>query len=190
MTPTRLTIAATLGTLVLALAACQSAPPATSTTATGSAVTSPLPGASAVGPTDLLAKLQALTESDATASEADAVANSDQISEPCYPAIGKWAESLNANPLAAPPAGAGVMYLQQRIRDAASQSSSLAVPAYVKVGCAALFIDDATFLAKLDAFLAGAVATGGASVIPSLGLTPALPITVAPNGITITAPVP
>ena len=154
----------------LALAGCGTASQPAGTT-------TPLPGASAAGPTGVagvVAKVQGVAVTDLNDAEADAVANNDVIAQPCYPALVMWIDSLNANGLAKPPAGAGVFYAQQRLRDLSASSSSLSIPASVKVACAALFVDDATFVSKADVFLAGAVASGGASVPAALGVSPAL----------------
>ena len=175
--------------LALLCAACAGNPLTTQPAGT----TSPLPGASAAGATGVagvVAKAQGIAVTDLNDAEADAVANNDVIAQPCYPALVTWIDSLNTSGLAKPPAGAGVFYAQQRLRDLNAASSSLSIPAPVKLACAALFVDDATFVAKADAFLGAAVASGGASVIPSLGLAPPLPIALTPAGATVAVPLP
>ena len=162
----------------LALAACQSAPSLPSLSAT------PAPTASG-----MVAKMQAVGTADLNDAEVDAVAHSDAISTPCYPALVTWLNGVQS-PVVTPPAGAGVFWAQQRLRDVAAAGSSVSIPVSVKLACAALFVDDATFIAKADACLAAAVATGGASVPAGLGLVAPLPLAISPTGVTVTAPLP
>ena len=154
----------------LSLGACASQP--ASTTATPAS-------------TDIIAKLQTVTVNDLNDAEADAVAANDAIAMPCYPALAGWIGGLKS-PIATPPAGAGVFYAQQKLRDVNTASTSFSIPVSVKLACAALFVDDATFVAKADAFIAAAVASGGATAIPALPL----PVSLTPAGVSVTAPIP
>ena len=156
--------------LALLCAACASQP--ASTTATPAS-------------TDIIAKLQTVTVNDLNDAEADAVAANDAIAMPCYPALAGWIGGLKS-PIATPPAGAGVFYAQQKLRDVNTASTSFSIPVSVKLACAALFVDDATFVAKADAFIAAAVASGGATAIPVLPL----PVSLTPAGVSVTAPIP
>ena len=155
----------------LALVGCSSAPQIAvqpPITITPSATPTSAPSAAGI-----IAQVQAIGTADLNDAETDAVANSDVISTPCYPALVTWLNGVKSTAVKPPP-GAGVFYAQQRLRDVAAAQSSVSIPATVKVACAALFVDDATFIAKADAFLAAAVATGGASVPAALGVSPAL----------------
>ena len=171
---------------VLALGACSSAPPAAAPANSPSLAVAPAPTPQLSGIAALQAKGSALVAKDTAAAEADAVAHNDTISEPCYPAMNTWLQTYLTPAAAAAPV-AGLFSLQQRARDGVNAvSGGVKVTPAVKLACAALFMDDATFLAKFDAFIAAAVASGGTSVVPALsGAVLPLPIQPLPVPVTV-----
>jgi hypothetical protein len=144
-------------TIISVITGCSSAPvPSASTAAAGT----PAPQPSGIA--TLLQKGAALVAKDTAAAEADAVAHNDAVSQPCYPAINTWVQGLApASGTSAPVAG--LFSAQQKLRDLASQPG-FTVPVAVRLACAALLMDDATFIAKFDLFVATGVASGGSSV--------------------------
>lgn len=128
------------------------------------------------GTVDQLAVLAKFTVADLAAADADAVANNDEIAHACYPALSKFVQSLQPNvPGSGPQTVAGAFSIFQKKRDLLQSSGGKGslLPAYLKIGCAALVQDEKVFLAKLALIAAGGAATGGA-VLPFAGALPAL----------------
>ena len=148
----------------LALAGCATQPAVVTAVATPtftSATSAPI----IVTPTpDPLAQIAAFTTADLQAAQTDAIANNDTVAAACYPALNRFVQSL--------PAGVGnvqgAITAFQKARDL-RLSVQTGLPSYLKLGCAALLVDEQTLIAKLAAL------GGGAAILaPVAPLLPAL----------------
>ena len=172
------------------LAACTAAPAATTGGSTAPPATAPaaaLPATFANADlVTVLTNLKTKTVADLTAAEADATANGDAISQPCYPAEITWINSLPAVPSLTLPGpttanpSPGPILLYQQARDTRHSVESLTaqiktalaagIPTSVKLGCAALLIDEQTFFNKLLTLAGGAAAMNAlAPLAPAAG---------------------
>jgi len=111
-----------------------------------------------------LDKIAQFSMTDLQAAQADAMRHNDALAMACYPVLEQWVAQLNAERMA-PPVGAFSAF--QAARDGVKGASS-GIPTYVKIGCAALFIDVRDDMVKLVGFLAsiGIKGAGALPVIP------------------------
>ena len=115
----------------------------------------------------VLVDLKARGLADLEAAEADALASGDTLAAPCSPALGKYVDSLpSPAPEAKPmPAPIGPVAAFQRARDARHRVEDVAAvvrqaiatgfPDYVKLGCAALVIDEIDLKNRVQKLLGG-----------------------------------
>jgi hypothetical protein len=93
-----------------------------------------------------LATFEAFTVTDLAGAEADAVAHSDELSRPCYAALGQYITTLPTSKTY----GVGAFSAFQKARDFRHGVEG-GLPNYVKLGCAALVMDEAKLIAELAA---------------------------------------
>ena len=110
-----------------------------------------------------LTQIGTFSVADLNAAEADAVANKDTLAIPCYPALVTFVQSVQ--PVGAPNLTvAGAFLLHQKARDMANSvqanSGASLIPPALKLACAAMVQDDATFVAALAALRGGAAGLG------------------------------
>lgn len=107
---------------------------------------------------------------DLQAAEADAVAHNDRLAAPCYVALEAFVAAL-PSPGQRPVGGFSAFQMARDLRHGVEGG----MPVDVKMGCAALFIDEAQLVAKIAA-IGGGVAVGLPPGLPlglPLGLPPA-----------------
>lgn len=121
--------------------------------------------------------IQTFTENDLQAALADAQANNDTVSAPCYQALLTLAKTNIANPF---PTGFGAFQALQKARDAkallASIQSQNGPLTNLNVACAPLILDAQTTLVQLGILTGGVVAVGasGGLALPALPALSAL----------------
>ena len=116
-----------------------------------------------------LSTIAGFTITDLQNAEADAVANGDELAIPCYPALIRFVQSIQPNQPTATVSGAFGTF--QKARDVTLVAGG-GIPNYVKVGCAALFIDNQVLIARLAGIVGTTIVTGAP---PPIGTTVFVP---------------
>lgn len=152
--------------LVSVLAACSAAPKITAplqiTPVATTQTASPAPA-----PVDPLQQLSQFTVADLNSAEQIAVANKDTLSIPCYPALSKFVQSFPSLTGDGTVSGAVSAFETARTARLKVQGAvGAGLPDYVKLGCAALFVDEQALAAKLAGMAAGA--SVGAPIVGAL----------------------
>jgi hypothetical protein len=131
---------ALIGLAALGLAAC--------------AAPSPNGGTPSPGP---LAQIAAFTVADLQAADAEAVNGGDMIAHACFPALVTFIQTIPAANGSQTVAGAISAFEAARLLRMQVQSGvANGLPAYLKLGCSALVLDEQVLIAKLAALGAGA----------------------------------
>lgn len=115
-------------------------------------------GTASVG-TDPLSDLAKFNVADLQAADADAVAHNDQISHACYPALIQFVQSIQGGTPSTTVAGAFSAF--QKARDVRLTVQG-GLPAYLKIGCSPLVMDEQLLLARL-----AVIGAGGALLAPA-----------------------
>lgn len=116
---------------------------------------------------DLVAALSTITVADLDAATARAIAGGDQMGAACYPVLKKYVQQ--GLPGAQKFAGAIDAFEAARL---GRKNFSAGVPDDLRMGCAALLMDERDFALRLAAIGAAGAATGGAA---PLIVGPAIP---------------
>ena len=111
---------------------------------------------------DFVAALQKITVADLEAATARAVAGGDLMGAQCYPVLEKYV--VQGLPGMEKLAGAFDAFEAARL---GRKNFSAGVPDDLRMGCAALFMDERAFILKLAA-VAGASSVTGGAVLPLL----------------------
>lgn len=139
------------------LAACSASPGGVS----GGSVAAP---AAATGGVDPLAQLSAFTLTDLANADKIAVAQGDAIGHACFPALSTFVASIPAPPsLGGVSGGVSAFELARSTRLKVQGTAMAGVPDYLKLACAALVVDEQTFLASLAGIGLGASALAPAA---------------------------
>ena len=145
---------------LFALAACASPPVAT-------APPTSLTPAPVAASSDPLSQIAQFTLVDLANADAIAVANNDVVGHACFPALAQFINSLPHPPAGTTVSGAISAFETARaLRLKVQGTVSAGLPDYLKLGCAALVVDEQTLLLKLGALAGGAAVLG--PVAPAL----------------------
>ena len=109
-------------------------------------------GACAPGNSNLLAKLSTFTVADLQAADVIAVQAGDTIAHACFPVLIAWIQTLPSGQQVV--TGAISTFEVARTTRLGVQKG---IPDSVKMGCAALLVDEQTLLLKLGALGAGSI---------------------------------
>ena len=117
---------------------------------------------------DFVSALQKITVADLEAATARAIAGGDQMGAQCYPVLEKYV--VQGLPGMEKLAGAFDAFESARLGRKSFQSG---IPDDLRMGCAALFMDERAFVLKLVAIAGAGAASGGAA---PLVIGPAVPL--------------